>query len=175
MSELTLTGLLGGVLHGRLAPGAPPPPLVLVARGQVLGPVRLQADGEGWALSVGVPAAVLDEGVMVLTVQEAASGTVRARYPIAAGQGVGEDVLVALAGLEADLAALRRAFLTAMADPPLTRAERPLLLAEAVQAMAALVPALPKRVWQPPCPLPRRRARRLDPAAPPRPGPGRRR
>ncbi|MEL6479309.1 MAG: hypothetical protein AAFR17_18420 [Pseudomonadota bacterium] len=48
---------------------------------------------------------------------------------------MGEDLEARVTALEAELAALKAAFLEAMADPPLTRADRALLLAEALDAL----------------------------------------
>ncbi|MEM0923074.1 MAG: hypothetical protein AAGI13_08520 [Pseudomonadota bacterium] len=46
-----------------------------------------------------------------------------------------EDLEARVVALEAELAALKSAFLAAMADPPLTEADKALLLADVLEAL----------------------------------------
>lgn len=48
-----------------------------------------------------------------------------------------EDLAARIAALEAEVAALKAAFLRAMADPPLTRTDRDIMVAEVLDAIEA--------------------------------------
>jgi len=172
--KLSLTGCEAGTLKGiitpkRLVAGCPEIILAQGRRRLAAAETRLRDSAEpDLDLSVEIPGNSLSQGVHVLTLEFAATGEVLAHYPVAVGQSFEGEVHEAIARLDAELAALRRAFFRAMADPPIGSAERPLIVAEAIAALTDHLASDPtagahrsRHAWMPPCPLPQRSRRKL--------------
>lgn len=86
-----------------------------------------------------LPAAAQQDGAMVLDVYLAGDARHLGRYTIMNGQPPSADLASSVAMLEAELQALKRAFMADGSVPKLTTSERPLLVAEAVQQALAAV------------------------------------
>ncbi|MFN3262725.1 MAG: hypothetical protein ACE37J_19435 [Pikeienuella sp.] len=117
----------------------PAPEIALRLRGEVLARGSLAPKGPGrWSLDVHAPAAAFGEGVAVLEFA-AADGSRLAAYPLAAGAALEGDLVAEVASLRAELDLLKQAFREAMAGGVLTRSERPLIVAEALAEVDALL------------------------------------
>ena len=130
----TLAGLVmeGGVFRGDLLGPADAAPLLEMAVGSTLrlsATLTVQEPGR-WRMEVGLPPSALDDGAIPVRFELAGVGQV-SRYMLFAGAPVHGDIGAELAGVKADLAMLRRAFLEFAADPPLRTAERAQIIAEA--------------------------------------------
>ncbi len=117
----------------------PAPEIALRLRGEVLAQAKLAPKGPGrWSLDVEAPAAAFGEGVAILEFA-AEDGSRLAAYPLAAGAALEGDLVAEVASLRAELDLLKQAFREAMAGGVLTRSERPLIVAEALAEVDALL------------------------------------
>lgn len=131
-------GRFTGVLKG-YGPGAPAPRLGLWVRGERRGEVRVGAPGEDGARAVeaALPADLMSDGVVVVTFAEAADAAPLARYAIAAGAALERDLAAEVATLRAELELLKAVVRRELADGVITRVERGLILAEALEHVDA--------------------------------------
>ncbi len=118
MAELTISNarLREGVWQGLLvAPqeNAELPEIEVLHFAEALRDVRLRPDAEManvWTLSVPIPAALVSDGVQTFLVKEKSSGRTLARFAIAAGAPLEEDLRAEVEFLRAELDLLKRAF-----------------------------------------------------------------
>ncbi|SDJ70031.1 hypothetical protein [Aliiruegeria lutimaris] len=90
-----------------------PPQIEVIHLATPLDGVELEADREManvWTLSVPIPSRLISDGVQTFLVREASQGETLARFSIAAGEPLREDVLAELDLLRAELDLLKRAF-----------------------------------------------------------------
>lgn len=95
------------------------------------------AEGGGARVSFPLPGAAQRDGAVVLDMHLAATGAHLGRYTIFAGGSVPDDVVSELALLRAEMETLKQAFLRDAAEPKLRRADRGLMIADAVEAALA--------------------------------------
>ncbi|MEO0360087.1 MAG: hypothetical protein AAF322_03215 [Pseudomonadota bacterium] len=139
LDDLTLSG---GVFRARLrGEEAPSPPrITLLIRGEAVGEAAVVETPDGWRLEAEAPAEAIGDGVAAI-VFAAEDGSILARYPIAAGAALAEDLAAELASLRAELDQLKRAFRAELGAGALRRDERPLIVAEALDEVEALLAA----------------------------------
>lgn len=131
----------GGSFSARLrAPaGGAAPDIALRVLGDPVGRAKLSAVSDGiWDLVAPVPRETLSEGVTTIEFV-AGDGSVLAVYPIRAGAPPEGDVKGELASLRAELDQLKRSVREALAGGVIRRDERPLIVAEALTEMDALL------------------------------------
>lgn len=119
--------------------GDPEPSIHVRLRGRRIAEAMLTLREQGvWDLEVGAPAEAFSDGCVVLDfVTE--GGERLAAYPVAAGAALEGDLVAEIASLRAELDLLKRAFREALAGGVIARAERPLIVAEALTKMEALL------------------------------------
>ncbi|MFK7942713.1 MAG: hypothetical protein AB8B85_07375 [Paracoccaceae bacterium] len=92
-----------------------------------------------------LPKGAQSDGVALLDVHLLPDGAHLARYTMFCGAPLPQDAATTMAMLQAEVQALKHAFMADAAVPKLTRAERPLVVAEAVeQALTERDPVLPE-------------------------------
>lgn len=146
-----IDGLELGTLRGRLTchGGAmAAPELTVRSAGRELAPLVFDpgTEADGHRFRAELPAAALDEGVQTLEIAPPGGGEVLARYPIVAGRVLAGDVLAEIAALRAEIDELRSAIFAAFAEPALPASERPLMLAELMAHVEAVLGAQDARV-----------------------------
>lgn len=117
-------------------------PLELWLDGRCVATAEAQIESSRVEASFAVPAAAMRDGAVVLDVHAFEGGGLLGRYALLAGDAVPEDALAELALLRAELEALKKAFLRDGADPKLRRADRGLIVAEAVERAVTEVRAV---------------------------------
>lgn len=120
-----------------------PPKITLRLRGEDIAAATLTPKGEGrWALTGALPASAYSDGVVVIefvAVADGRDGATLAAYPLAAGAALAGDLVAEVASLRAELDHLKRAFRAAMAGGVVARDERPMIVAEALAEVDALL------------------------------------
>ncbi|MEM7744515.1 MAG: hypothetical protein AAF409_12475 [Pseudomonadota bacterium] len=132
LDGLTLTH---GMLEGQLtvAEGAPTPMVDLTVDGTTVSQADVQPTAPGaFLMRAPVPEAALDEGVSTVVFQDRATRVVLGRYVFRSGGPVDGDVVAELDALAAEVAALKRAFMSDAADRKLRAADKPLIIEEVV-------------------------------------------
>ena len=105
----------------------------------------------GWtSVTFAVPPAALTDGAAFLDLHALPQGEHLARYTLFCGAALPDDAASALALLQEEVQSLKRAFMAEAASRKLTMAERPLLIAEAVEAALAEIEARTAKTAAPP-------------------------
>lgn len=107
--KLTPLGLEAGIWRGRITGPATAPAVEVSHRGNPLIGVELAAEGEGWIVSVPIPANTLSDGVQTFLVA-LPGGPALGCFAIIAGAPPEPDLRSELALLRAELEVLKRAF-----------------------------------------------------------------
>lgn len=116
------------------------PEVELRMGGEVIAKIYAEADASsGLVARFPIPVEALRDGAVILDVSFANASAHLGRYTMFNGAPPTEDLATTIELLRADLQALKRAFLEEAQVAKLSRAEGPLLIAEAVeQALAAV-------------------------------------
>ncbi|MBF9035131.1 hypothetical protein HKCCE2091_12870 [Rhodobacterales bacterium HKCCE2091] len=112
MTELTLTriGLKAGRYEAMLDGAGPVPVIEFVHLDRVIATAEVSEAGDGrHRLAATLPAALISDGVQVVTLRSAADGTVLDRLTILAGTGLEDDFRAELALLRDEVEVLKRA------------------------------------------------------------------
>ena len=117
MAEITLTklqlseGVWTGVLTGFDA-GGETPSLRVVHENKTVEGVRVSqdSDGNGWNVSVPVPAEAIADGVQTVLIVNAMTDEVLGNFVLLAGESFDEDLRAEVGLLRAELDLLKRAF-----------------------------------------------------------------
>jgi len=121
-----------------IGPGEVLPAIDLVVDGAAVGQARLAHDGAGTAgLTARLPREALSDGNVIVVFRDRATGGILARYPLGAGRVPEGDLAAEIGMLRAEFEALKRAFMAEALHDRITRAERPVIVAEAVAAVMA--------------------------------------
>ncbi len=115
MAELRLTGtrIRAGVWEGVLSGSPGTPALEVVLEGRAISGVSVQPVPdrlEDWAITVPIPAAVLNEGVQTFLIRDKVSGETLAHFTIVTGVAMEDDLRAEIDLLRAELDMLKRAF-----------------------------------------------------------------
>ena len=104
-------GVWEGVVTARTS-GAPAPDIVVSVLDRTLEGVQLVPSDEpgAWSLRIPVPADAIGEGVQTFLIRETSGDEVLARFSIAAGEILDDDIAAELSLLRAELDMLKRAF-----------------------------------------------------------------
>lgn len=115
-ATLTKAGLRDGVWEGVLTVSGGhddmPPPLQALhldqpVPGLTIAPLN---NGEGWSVSLPIPAELISDGVQTFVIAEAETGEHLASFSLLAGDALAEDIRAEIDLLRAELDMLKRAF-----------------------------------------------------------------
>lgn len=134
LARLTLTG---DVFTARVTAGGHRPVIELKIDGRTAGTATLEPIADGvYRLSAPLPRHCLCDGDVAVVFQDRASGAGLATYLVSSGYPQAGDLLAELAALRAEFEALKRAFLAEAWHEKLRKADRSLILAEVMEAVA---------------------------------------
>ncbi|MEM7525538.1 MAG: hypothetical protein AAF360_17630, partial [Pseudomonadota bacterium] len=141
--SVTMEGLRfqSGVFRARMRVhgGGSAPEVSLRVRGETVSKAVVKGGADGlFDLTAEAPLSVLGDGVSMIEFA-LADGSTLGRYPVAAGAALVDDLASEVASLRAELDQLKRAFRDAMAGGVISRDERPLIVAEALTEVDALL------------------------------------
>ncbi|MEM7189741.1 MAG: hypothetical protein AAF439_09025 [Pseudomonadota bacterium] len=106
----------------------------LLVDGAVVGQAEPAIEGDGAAFTSAMPAECLSDGVSTVVFRLQPDNAILASYPIRAGANLAGDVVAELAVMRGEFLALKRAFMAEALHESLKAVERPLIVAEAVEA-----------------------------------------
>ena len=133
LSGLTLAD---GVVDAHLADAGPDPAVDLVVDGRAVAAARLTPDpAGGWRVAARLPRDCVREGTVAVVFADRATGAQLGVYVLRAGAGVEGDLAAEVAMLRAELDALKRAFLAEAWQEKLRSTERPVIVAEVLEAV----------------------------------------
>lgn len=117
LTQATLTPIRfeNAVWEGHIAADRQPQ-VVVRYLGEPLPDVELAASGDGWALRVPVPDAVLSEGVHTVVIWDEETQLKLGDFTVIAGSPAGDDLRSELELLRAELDMLKRAFRRSQAE-----------------------------------------------------------
>lgn len=109
-ATLTKTRIRSGVWEGILIGPATRPELQVTLQGAPITGIAVAKVQEGWAVSVPIPAEVLNEGVQTFLIRDAAEDRVLAHFTIVTGVAMEDDLRAEIDLLRTELDLLKRAF-----------------------------------------------------------------
>lgn len=133
-----LTGLtlFDGVFSAMIGGSAREPAVDLVVDGAVVASARAEAAGDdAWRIEARLPRQCLRDGVTAVIFVDRPSHAQLAAHVVRAGPEPEEDLVAEIAVLRAELDALKRAFLGEAWHEKLRAAERPVIVAEVLEAV----------------------------------------
>ncbi len=109
---LTRTAIVEGRWHGVLTgPDEAPDLRVSHLDAEVAGlTLTPRPDGDGWEVTVPIPADLIADGVQTFVIAERATGRTLAHFALMAGEALAEDIRAEMDLLRAELDMLKRAF-----------------------------------------------------------------
>jgi hypothetical protein len=111
--EITPSGIRRGIWHGTVrGSGASPPGLRVTLLGERVPGVAVEPveGGDGWHLTIPIPAGAITEGLQTFLILDDTTGETLHNFGIVAGQALGEDMRLELELLRAELDMLKQAF-----------------------------------------------------------------
>ncbi len=110
MTELTASWIRGGRWEGRLTGAKSAPDVEVILEERALPDLDLRAEDDGWAVSVPIPPAVLQDGVQTFLVQEKTTGEKLGSFTVVTGSPHDDDLRAEVELLRAELDLLKKAF-----------------------------------------------------------------